>query len=265
MSSIKMVAVDMDGTFVRSDQTFDEERFKRILARMKDVDCRFVVASGNQYWQLRDFFPGYDEELAFVAENGAYVKDGPEVVFVGEMDPTASRTVIEWCQARPDVQPILCCESCAYAERGLVSEAMFELSQTWYHRLTWIDDMRDVSEPALKFALNVPDAETMAYFDSLCAELPEGMTPTTSGHGAIDIIATGVHKASGLARLCARWNVDAHDCAAFGDGGNDLEMLRWVGHPYAMANASEDVKAVGTVCASNDEDGVLEVLEELVC
>ncbi len=37
VSNIKMVAVDMDGTFVRSDQTFDEERFKRILARMKDA------------------------------------------------------------------------------------------------------------------------------------------------------------------------------------------------------------------------------------
>ena len=72
---IKMVAVDIDGTFVHADYTYDKPRFRRILSRMIEAGCRFVVASGNQYYQLRDLFPGYDEELSFVAENGAFVKD----------------------------------------------------------------------------------------------------------------------------------------------------------------------------------------------
>ena len=45
--NIKLVAVDVDGTFVRSDYTYDVPRFKRILSRMKNVGCHFVVASGN--------------------------------------------------------------------------------------------------------------------------------------------------------------------------------------------------------------------------
>lgn len=47
-NQIKLVAVDIDGTFVRSDYTYDVPRFKRILSRMKDDGCQFVVASGNQ-------------------------------------------------------------------------------------------------------------------------------------------------------------------------------------------------------------------------
>lgn len=46
-NNIKMVAVDMDGTFVRSDYTYDVPRFKQILSRMKSAGCNFVVASGN--------------------------------------------------------------------------------------------------------------------------------------------------------------------------------------------------------------------------
>ena len=65
---IKLVAVD--GTFVRSDYTYDVPLFKRILAAMQEVGCQFVVASGNQYYQLRDLFPDYYDELSFVAENG---------------------------------------------------------------------------------------------------------------------------------------------------------------------------------------------------
>ena len=75
IKDIKMVAVDVDGTFVRSDYTYDVPRFKRILERMDRVGCRFVVSSGNQYYQLRDLFPEYYDELAFVEENGAFVKD----------------------------------------------------------------------------------------------------------------------------------------------------------------------------------------------
>jgi hydroxymethylpyrimidine pyrophosphatase-like HAD family hydrolase len=42
-------------------------------------------------------------------------------------------------------------------------------------------------------------------------------------------------------------------------------MLEYVGHPFAMANAAEDVKrAAGAVCPSNDEDGVLVTLEKLL-
>ncbi len=67
-NNIKLVAVDIDGTFVRSDYSYDVERFKRIWKKMKEVGCHFVVASGNQYYQLRNLFPGLDSEFVFVAE-----------------------------------------------------------------------------------------------------------------------------------------------------------------------------------------------------
>ena len=83
---IKMVAVDVDGTFVRSDYSYDIPRFRRLMEKMEEAGCCFVVASGNQYYQLRDLFPGYHEQLTFVAENGAYVKDRKEVLFTADME-----------------------------------------------------------------------------------------------------------------------------------------------------------------------------------
>lgn len=54
----------------------------------------------------------------------------------------------------------------------------------------------------------------------------------------------------------------ASQVAAFGDSGNDLEMLRLVGHPVAMANGLPAVREVaGTVVADHDADGVLDQLE----
>ncbi len=74
----------------------------------------------------------------------------------------------------------------------------------------------------------------------------------------------GCHKASGLKRLAERWGISPEQCAAFGDGGNDIEMLRYCGHSYAMENAPQEVKsAAKDVCPSNEEDGVLVTLEKI--
>ena len=240
MTQIKMVAVDVDGTFVRHNHTFDEERFRRILARMTEVGAEFVIASGNQYWQLRDYFPGYDESISFVAENGAFVKDHADVVFVGAIDHDVVLKTLEWIEAHPDVENVMSCLNCAYVERGRMREDFFEFMRFYYHRMEWVDSLRDITDQVLKFALSVPHP------------------------GAIDLIVPGCHKASGLQKLAERWGIDPSEVAVFGDGGNDVEMLRWAGHGYAMANASEEAKAAADqLCPSNEEQGVLITLEEL--
>ncbi|MED5761676.1 HAD-IIB family hydrolase [Streptococcus anginosus] len=51
----------------------------------------------------------------------------------------------------------------------------------------------------------------------------------------MDIIQRGVHKGSALEFLSQHFGIALQEMMAFGDGGNDLEMLAYVGHSYAMA------------------------------
>lgn len=105
---IKLVAMDMDGTFARSDYTYDIPRFKEIMTRMKDNDCQFVVASGNQYYQLRSLFPGYYNELSFVAENGAFVKDREDMLFSADISRDAIVATLELLKKYPEVKNVMC-------------------------------------------------------------------------------------------------------------------------------------------------------------
>nr|WP_318000610.1 HAD hydrolase family protein [uncultured Faecalibacillus sp.] len=134
-NNIKLVAVDIDGTFVRSDYSYDVERFKRIWKKMKEVGCHFVVASGNQYYQLRDLFPCLDSEFAFVAENGAFVKDEDELLFHASMDKEVVHQVIDECRKYPEILNVLCGLESAYCQKGTVSQEFFELTSIYYHRL----------------------------------------------------------------------------------------------------------------------------------
>lgn len=263
-NDIKLVAVDIDGTFVRSDYTYDIPRFLRILERMKKAGCEFVVASGNQYYQLRDLFSGYAEKLSFVAENGAFVKEKSELVFAAKMQKEVVDAAVDLCREYPEIKNVLCGVKNAYCERGSVSREFFELTGIYYHRLEWTDDFKKVEDQILKFAPTVPEEKTYFYYDMFRERLGGKLEAVTSGHGSIDLILPGVHKASGLKRLVKRWGLSPEQCAAFGDGGNDIEMLEYCKYSYAMENAPEKVKkAAGNVCPSNEADGVLVTLEKL--
>ena len=49
---------------------------------------------------------------------------------------------------------------------------------------------------------------------------------------------------------------------AFGDGGNDIEMLRYAGIGVAMGNADDAVKAAADyVTTSVDDDGIMNALK----
>ena len=263
-NNIKLVAVDIDGTFVRSDYSYDIERFQKILSKMNACGCHFVVASGNQYYQLRDLFPEYYDELSFVAENGAFVKDQKELVFTADISKETVDEVIDVCRKYPEIQNVVCGLKSAYCERRTVDQGFFDLTNIYYHRLQWVDDFKEINDQILKFAPTVPVEKTYDYYNMFRETLDGKVEPTTSGHGSIDLILPGCHKASGLKRLVERWNITPDQCVAFGDGGNDIEMLQYCGHSFAMDNAPQNVKDVAKhVCPSNNEDGVLVTLEQI--
>ena len=68
--TIKVIASDMDGTFLDDKGSYDKERFHQILDAMAARDMHFVVASSNSMSSLKPMFAETFDRLHFVAENG---------------------------------------------------------------------------------------------------------------------------------------------------------------------------------------------------
>lgn len=261
---VKMIAVDMDGTFLRDNKTYDRVRFDQQYAELRARGIKFVVASGNQYYQLKSFFPHIADDIAFVAENGAWVVDAGEDVFNADLDKALYRDVLAQLQHFPDLEIIVCGKHQAYT-LNRYSDELKAVVKRFYHRLALVDAFGDVDDTILKFALNVPHAEQQAIYQQLHGRLGHLMMPVSSGHGSIDLILPGVHKARGLQRLQARWHISDDEILAFGDSGNDIEMLRHAGFSFAMDNGREDVKRAARYRApDNNHQGVLAVIGRLL-
>ncbi len=77
----------------------------------------------------------------------------------------------------------------------------------------------------------------------------------------MELVPNGIDKAQSLQRLLGKINLTPADMIAFGDGYNDLSMLKLAGVGVAMANAAPEVRAEADyVTLSNEEDGVAAAL-----
>lgn len=262
MTAVRLVAVDMDGTFLDDSMDYDRARFAAIHAHLTALDVRFVVASGNQYHQLRSFFPDHPDVL-FVAENGALIADwsGDELrvqPIPRDVAVDTWRTLERW----PDVHVIACGRRAAHVRDDADPDAV-ALTRRYYHRLDLVRSFDDITDDVVKIALVCPPQRTDEILAALAAELPTTVVPTSSGHGSIDLVGRGVNKGTALAWLGQHLDIPTEAMMAFGDGGNDLEMLRTVGVGVAMAQAPETVRAQATaITTSNNDSGVLTYLEQ---
>ncbi len=263
--TIKMIAVDMDGTFLNSKKEYDREKFDYLYQKMKQQNVRFVVASGNQYYQLKSFFPTIADELSFVSENGAYVISEGNEIFCGELQPDSVKDVLTILSEVEGAHTILCGKNSAYVSEQEPDEFVAYGSK-YYHRLKRVPNLFDIKEDTLfKFALSFPSEKVKGVLKQLNEVLGDKVTPVSSGHEDVDLIIPGIHKAHGLMQLQQLWDIKNHEIAAFGDSGNDLEMLKHVGHGFAMSNAQPEIKvAANEIILSNDESGVLVKIEELL-
>ncbi|PEG97805.1 HAD family hydrolase, partial [Lactobacillus sp. UMNPBX8] len=118
----------------------------------------------------------------------------------------------------------------------MLPEKYFKMSSHYYHHLEKIKSFSDIHDKILKFAVQCPDEKTDYFVQLFKDNLSQYSGVTSSGHGDIDIIQPDIHKANGLKELGDILGIKLSEMCAFGDGGNDLEMLREVGDGVAMKN-----------------------------
>ena len=134
---------------------------------------------------------------------------------------------------------------------------------------TPVDSLRETllarGESVQKLQLHTKDnALRLRLLDDLARRYPE-LSVSSSVPTNIELNIAAANKGDALLRLCSRLGIPPEETVAFGDGTNDLSMLRAAGLGVAMANAEPEVcAAADRITASNEECGVARVIRELL-
>ncbi|MDN6640702.1 MAG: Cof-type HAD-IIB family hydrolase [Tetragenococcus sp.] len=263
---IKAIAVDMDGTFLNSNNDYNRARFEQLFSELLKRNIKFIVASGNQYAQLRSFFPNKGQEITFVSENGALIFEKNQLIQKTIFDQTTVHEVLELLLDLPfPVGIILCGVSQAYLLKR-EPEEFKKFAQKYYYQLTELDSFSFLpKDNFVKFALQVPEGKVEELVRFINQQFDGKVVAVSSGHDSVDLIIPHVHKGKALQKLLEKWSIDHRELLAFGDGNNDLEMLALAGENYAMKNGSKEVlERAHSIAPSNDDEGVLTVIESLL-
>ncbi|MBM6992458.1 MAG: Cof-type HAD-IIB family hydrolase [Prevotella sp.] len=115
-------------------------------------------------------------------------------------------------------------------------------------------------EPILQLTPFITPEQEAALMPTLSACTSGRWTPAFT-----DITHSNADKGKGLLAMAAFLDIDIEGTMAFGDGGNDISILRQAGVGVAMGNAGEEVKRhADFVTNSVDEDGIRNALEKMI-
>ena len=128
--TVKVIVTDMDGTFLDDAKQYDRDRFQAQFEQLKARDIEFVVASGNQYYQLISFFPELKDQISFVAENGALVFDHGEQIFHGELTRHESQIVIGELLKDKGLNFVACAPKAYWPDPALVARCQALAAQS---------------------------------------------------------------------------------------------------------------------------------------
>ncbi|AAK78501.1 hypothetical protein BJV85_003495 [Clostridium acetobutylicum] len=259
---IKLIATDMDGTLLRSNGEFPNE-FPLILDSLLNKNIMFSVASGRQYFTLKDNMAGFEDKITFIAENGAFiVKDGKEL-FAKTLDRDMLSKVVDDAKKVPDCKLVLCGKKSAYVLDK--SSAFIEEVEKYYHKSAVVNSLDEIDDEFFKIA--ICDYKGSANNSNVLLSPKWGklFQLTVSGDIWLDIGRNDVNKGTAIKFLQDKFNINENETMAFGDYYNDVSMLQSVYHSYVMENAPDGVKKHGRFIAkSNDESGVIQVIKNKV-
>ena len=256
-----VVATDLDGTVVRSDGTISA-RTRAALSAAENDGALVVIVTGRPPRWLHGIAESTGHRGLAICANGALVYDlhAEQIVASFPLSVEIARDIVDSLRAAiPGI---------GFAVETLTDGFGHEPA---YHprwptdgaQVAAVDELLSGGPLAKLLARHDgldSDALLAAAREVVGAELAE--LTHSSRDGLLEISAAGVSKATTLAAFCERQGHGADATVAFGDMPNDVPMLAWAGHSVAVANAHPDVLGlVDEVTASNDDDGVAQVLE----
>jgi len=261
-TKIKLVVSDIDGTLVNSAYELSNE-FYGIFDKLKAKNILFAAASGRQFFNLSNRFETIQQEMIFIAENGSYVVDKGEEILVQDMDPALTKQQLLDARSIPDTYIVLCGKRMAYVEK--THPHFISMVKLYYDKFEIVEDLLQVEDDQfLKIAIfDLAGSEANSY--KHFHQKSDYLQVKISGKLWLDISHKLADKGRAITLLQGKYGITKKETMAFGDYLNDLEMMHQAYYSFAMENAHPDIKKAARFRAkSNDENGVLEVLQQML-
>ena len=246
--SIRMIAIDLDGTLLHDDMTISSYS-RDVIKKASEEGFKVVIATGRMWNSAR--------KKMEVHELG-------NVIYQEGMDPKFASKALLWAKEE-GLKVTAFWDDKIYMEGPdgtKIKYRKYRTVQPEFLGAAFFNPPKKVtrivfSDPDPAVRLEIRKAIENKFGDAVDVVFP--------GDDFVDMHKSGINKATAVKYLADQAGISSSEIMAFGNTENDVPLLRMAGESYAVANADKiALDAAKAVCASNEEDGVAHMIEKLL-
>lgn len=266
MKNIKLVATDLDGTFLRNDRTISEANIEA-LHKLGEKQIVRVAATGRNLNKVKAVL---QSDLPFdyvVFSSGAGVYNWQKKELIASQNVKTS-------SAKKLLNHFIKCD--------VNFHAFYPVPEN--HKHYYYRGKEDCEEFERYFKFNVahaeplntgslPDGELCQFLiiikqdeerfqhlkteiEALCPEIRviRASSPITPGFIWIEVFHHSVSKGNGVNEICRRLGISKEETMGLGNDYNDFDLLEFTMHSFLTDNSPHEIKHKYPVVPSNEDD-----------
>jgi Cof subfamily protein (haloacid dehalogenase superfamily) len=276
MNNIKLIATDLDGTFLKNDRSISARNIEA-LHILGSKNIYRVVATGRNMQKVHEVIHR-DVPFDFIVySSGAGIYDWKDNVhiYTRNMSGESANKLIEHFVQKsysfyafapaPDNHNL-------WYYRGLKDCKEFDLylkSHNTFARS--LPDNYKTDNDICQFLLIIPEDENIfsclkSEIESICGEIRviRSSSPVTNGFIWVEVFHRSVSKGFGMDILCKLLAIHPKETCGIGNDYNDIDLLEFTACSFITENAPAGIKNRFTVAPSNENDGFAEVISSLL-
>ncbi|MBW6536654.1 MAG: Cof-type HAD-IIB family hydrolase [Mariniphaga sp.] len=276
LKNIKLVATDLDGTFLKNDHSISVRNLKA-LQLLGEKKILRVVATGRNLRKVMEVIP---EKVPFdyiVYSSGAGIYNWPEKkhLFHKNISRESSNHLIQFFRKKDynfyafDEAPE---NHRLWFHKGQQHCEEFELYFSFHTSFSeQLPTNRELKNGLCQFMLIIPEDEEK--FTSLKVEIeaqsPEirvirSSSPVTKGYIWVEVFHREVSKGHGIGHLCNLLGVHQNETFGIGNDYNDLDLLYYTAQSFLTENAPQEIRSKFPTVPSNENDAFAQAVQPLL-
>lgn len=249
MSSIKAVIFDIDGTAIANfPDALPTERVIKAVHAARDGGIHIACATGRNYTLAKHILKPLELHDPCIVAAGTQIvaPETGEELWAAYLSEPAVRYALQVLKP--------------YNLQVVMDGETYETAKTADQIEPREYPMLDVQRVPVK---ELPDILARLAENSEITAIP--VHSSLPDYNFLHVTARSGTKEFAVTELLNILHIDKADAAGVGDGLNDMELFKSVGHKVAMGNAKDELKeAADEVVASVDDDGLAQYLEGLL-
>lgn len=264
-----LITLDLDGTLLNNSSKISQET-KAYIKKLKENGHKILIATGRPYRGAKPIYDELELDTPIIFHNGAGINRGNSDGF-NSFEKTIPKLLLD--------------DLFSYSKDNIVT-AFYSIENELYvynylkevEFLFFLNAETKVFEgplnnPKHKETSNVIIAVNLEYMEKFESYIKNTLTKLDFRYwykdeklAIYEVFLKGYNKGTALNIISDFYKIPNDKTISFGDGNNDIELLKASGHGVKMVNGTDKLDSVKDAITShtNDEDGVIKYLQKFI-